>query len=258
MPRKRRYRRRPYRRMRMRMRRRRYRRRAKVEVKVLTSIVSGMPIYHYCPNSANTSSSDRDGILQNIFNGIAIGTNYQQRLGNKIFVKFLRVTHSCYVDPFSIGTPAVTYAPNAVGLRIMWTNDTTQPATPDAAGNANTDFYAYSSICKFIQPINRRKYIVFYDKRKIIESGWPAGTQDSCGQVASWSYRIPVNKTIVYNDTLSSSGQAKEDNMNYNLKAIAYINGYNNAAFRATGTAPVPGLSPLVLDTVVRTYYTDA
>lgn len=255
MPRKRRYRRRPYRRLRMRMRRRRYRR-SKAEVKVLTSVLSGMPIYHYCPSTYNSTSSDRDGIMQNIFNGISLGTNYQQRLGNKIFVKFMRITHSCYVDSFTVGT--TVYSPSAVGLRLMWTNDVTNPATPTAAGSANTDFYAHISSCKFIQPINRRKYIVFYDKRKIITSGWPANASDSCGQVATWSYRIPVNKTIVYNDTMSTSGPAKEDKMNYNLKAIAYINGYNNAAFQSSNNSPVAGCSPLVLDTVIRTYYTDS
>jgi len=256
MPRKRRYRRRPFRRMRLRMRRRRnYRRSSKPEVKVYTTVLSGMPLYHFMSTAANRTSSDRDGLLQNIFNGIALGTNYEQRLGNKVFVKFIRVTHSCYLDSFTIGT--TVYSPNSVGVRIMWTNDSTAPATPTTAGTANGEFYAHNSTCKFIQPINRRKYIVYYDKRRIIASGFPASTTDVGGQVATWSYRIPVNKTIIYNDTLSTSGQAKEDNMNYNLKAICYIPGYNNAAFQSGGNSPVAGLSPMVLDTMVRTYYTD-
>lgn len=255
MPRKRRYRRRPYRRMRMRMRRRRLRRASRPEVKVYSSVLSGMPLYHYCPTALNRTSSDRDGLLQNIFNGIGLGTNYEQRLGNKIYVKFMRVTHACYLDSFTVGT--TVYSPNSVGVRIMWTNDTTAPASPTAAGSANTEFYAHNSTSKFIQPINRRKYLVFYDKRKIITSGWPASPSDVGGQVATWSYRIRVNKTIVYNDTLSTSGQAKEDSMNYNLKAICYIPGYNNAAFQSASTSPVAGLSPMVLDTVIRTYYTD-
>lgn len=256
MPVRKRYRRRTTRRMRMRMRsRRRYRRSNKPEVKVLTSVLSGMPLYHYCPTASNTTSSDRDGLLQNIFNGISLGTNYQQRLGNKIYVKFLRVTHSCYLDSFTVG--ATVYTPNSVGVRLMWTNDVTNPATPSTAGAANTDFYAHNSSCKFIQPINRRKYIVYYDKRKIITSGWPTSSTDVGGQVATWSYRVRVNKTIIYNDSPTTSGAAKEDNMNYNLKAICYIPGYNNAAFQSATSSPVAGLSPMVLDTVVRTYYTD-
>lgn len=248
-------RRRPYRRMRIRMRRRSSRRSSKPEVKVYTTIVSGQPLYHYMPTASNRTSSTRDGILQNIFNGIALGTNYEQRQGNKIYVKFMRVTHACYLDAFVIG--ATTYSPNTVGLRIMWTNDSGTPAGPILPGASNTDFYAHNSTSKFIQPINRRKYIVYHDKRKIIQSGWPTSTTDISGQIATWSYRVPVNKTIIYNDTLSASGQAKEDNMNYNMKAICYLPGYNNAAFQSATDAPVAGLSPMVLDTVVRTYYTD-
>lgn len=257
---KRRYRKRYRRNRRMRAMRRKMRRSKANEVKVYTNTLFGMPIYLYTPNAGNRTASDRDGIIQNVLNGIGLGTNYAQRLGNKIFVKFIRVTHVAYQDYFTIseGGQNVDYSPNTVGIRIMWTNDQTTPATPTSAGAANSDFYSINSTCKFISPINRRKYRVFYDKRRIINSGWTTNKNDVSGGLATWSYRINVNRSVVYNDFESTGGGTKEDWSFYNLKAIAHLQGYNNSQFRSTTGSPVPGLSPLVLDTVVRVYYTDS
>lgn len=258
-----RFRRRRYGMKRMRMRSRRSWASRK-EVKTRTVVFDYLPIYHYLPNPGNEAQSDRSLIVNDLFRNITIGPAYNQRIGDKIFVKSIRVYHSAYVNHMII--QSVNYVMANVLLRLTWTDVVGTAATPSAAGSAVPYFFEENGLNKMTQPINRRLFKVWRDK--VYRIGGPHATSNndtytSAAAIARWAYTIPVNKSIIYQDTVVSGevsgGIPKDDTMRYSMLATAGFNNDNSILFASNGNfKPKDDDIPLILSTTCRVYYTDS
>lgn len=234
------------------------------EVKTRTVVYDYLPIYHYLPNPADEAQSDRSLIVNDLFRNIAIGPAYNQRIGDKIFVKSIRVYHSAYLNHMTIQT--VNYFLQNALLRLTWTDVVGTAATPSAAGSAVPYFFEEQGLNKMTQPINRRLFKVWRDKVYRITGTGTTSNNDSytcSAAVVRWAYTIPVNKVIIYQDTVVSGvvsgGIPKDDTMRYSMLATAGFNNDNSVLYASGGNfKPKDDDIPIILSTTCRVYYTDS
>lgn len=183
-------------------------------------------------------------VLHNtLLDNIPVGTARNNRIGAKIHVKKIVINQAVNICAFNSG--GVSYRLNSILYRLMVTD-----ATSD--GTNITDYFS-NGACRdrMINPLNRRNYNIYFDKRYDVSSGYVNTTGSDisnavmAGKIRYLKAVIPVNRTIEYTD----SGAVKECQDNYTVAAIATAPNY----FAAGDVAPVVAC----VNSFVRIYYTD-
>lgn len=196
-------------------RRRTYSRRGNAsEIKYVTYIANDQKVTTVKTGSLATDLYPKQAILANILDQIAQGTNYGNRIGNKIFVMSINVrvlVAACPEDS--------TYAIGNFLIRHIWHSSR-------SGGNVGiTNFFENTSFINFNSYINRKILTVHADKTFTVRadaSTTPfSGTYVYCGAVREINYTIPVNRYVTY----TQAGVVKED---YNVFSFAQLGAVPN------------------------------
>lgn len=220
----------------------RYKRRSmQPEVKYFTFVTEEVPSNVTYTSTPSTTMYATNHLISNILGGITLGTSNNQRIGNKIYVKFVQFhifTHGCP------GTSA--YSVDAYNLRVIVAN--TGQTRVVATNNVNT-FFGAAVKNTFNGLIDRTRVVVKYDKVFRISPGaipTSALVPDNfCGPSKRISITIPIGKVIEYNDGLTAPKNDADYLSLYMMTGTPGMNATTNATQIACS------------DITFRVYYTD-
>lgn len=228
------------------------RRRGTPEVKVFDSSTIGKGIPIDIASDGTIRAANK--IFGNIFSLITQGTNQFQRIGNKIFVKSVQIRCTYWTCGFlySYSGSARSIGVNTALMRVIVDN---------TVGGAidHADFFAGTNNgSKISCPLNRKVYNIRADRTFRLQGGLsslpgdPATTaSNSCGDIRSFKMNVPMNRTIVYQQTDSGSSPIIKDVTDaFTIHAISAI---PNLATYTT----IPYVTPVCSNWHVRIYYTD-
>jgi len=207
------------------------------EVKYLTKLDNSKSIKNNFFNSATSTLDGINNFYSDIFSLITKGTDDNNRVGDRIFVKFL-----------------------TIHLYIQGCGD---PVTPDPVYNFlirvivhNARFTAGSGIAVFFRggsttPLthckpDRRNFTVWYDKMFIMNNmnGFNAATNLGAGPIKIVKIKLPVYRNVGFD----IAGATKDDNSVYSLS----VGAYNMSG--ASGTLK----QCACMDVCIRPYFTDS
>lgn len=215
--------------------------------------------------SLSLTSGSGNKLLIDIFQYIEQGVQSRQRVGQQIFVKSinLRMNFRYCPNSFYVNTTYGGYIPGsgALGLRVVWADnrEALTVSTPDFFSDIPPGAAYWSAVMK---RLNRRKLNVWSDKFFKRSIGSDGAT--SVGAIPNFknnmpqfipamdiNYTIPVNKRIVYDDTVP-----KDEKMVYTMNVFACPPNCVNLV------STVPANSELMkqfycVNYNVRIYYTD-
>lgn len=213
----------------------------KPEVKYFTYTKENTPTNVAWPGTASKSIFANNYIVGNMLGGIVVGTGADQRIGNRIYVKFIQFTMFTKACPASS-----TFHISSYNLRMIVANT---GITRVVAGNDVSNFFGPSCQNVFNNLIDRTRVYTKFDKTFRITSTDSATTALSpynmCGASKRLSVTVPIGKVIDYN---ANSTGVKNDQDYLGL----YLLG------------GVPGMSTVTdaqqiccTDIIFRIYYTD-
>lgn len=228
--------------------RRKYRRRItrrrsqnKAEVKYFT--FTGADFASNVASSPTTSTAlfPEQHQISGMLSGIVQGTSRSQRVGSKIFVKFIRFHFFVRSCPSSDD-----YLVSSFLFRILVTNTGSARIT---AGTQINDFFGVSVKRNINGIIDRSNINVLYDRIHLVSSPTVTTTTTPytmCGGVKAISFTVPINRTV---DFVQNSSTVRNDRDYLSLSTICGVPGMSIF----TNTKQVA-----CFDVNYRVYYTDA
>lgn len=223
-------------------RRRRIKYGDKPEIKYRDISVQGAAIYtEPLPNPPNNTLYAGFTNSVNMLSRIVQGTDYGQRIGNKIFLMKIKI----YVSIWLCVPSGTTMRLNTGLVRHIISNPLMNTAT-----DADTASYWSNPLQKhFEDAVNRKTFTVLYDKTKSITSGYPNDNVTSSnntvtGAIKNYTITLPINRYVTYNQ----AGYPKEDYDQFSFTSIAK---YPNST-TATST------QTFCMDYRIRMWYRDA
>jgi len=165
-------------------------------------------------------------VLANALDYIAVGTDYESRIGNKIYVMSINVHALIYGCPESSD-----YAIDSFIIRHIWHNQRI------AAGSSITSFFNIDAKVNFNSFPNRKAITVHRDKYFPVKasaySTTSSGTDRLCGSIREVDYSIPINRYVTYTPT----GVVKEDKDVYSLAVLVATPGMSTQSNNALQVA---------------------
>lgn len=212
----------------------------KPEVKYYDYIATDKPHKISANTGTSTNLWDIQHTLSGLLSSIAQGTGRNQRIGNRIYVKFIKFSM------WTTGCPgATTYNVGDFNLRVIVHNT---GLTRITAGNTISDFFS-PAIAKNINGfINRTNIYVMHDKTYLFRTGWVTGAinpDNLCGASRKLTFNVPFGRLVEYIDGTST---VKNDRDFISLSTIVGCPGMSTA----TNTTQVA-----CSDISLRIYYTD-
>lgn len=213
----------------------------KPEVKYFTYIKEDTPSKIAYSATANKKLYDHQYIFGNMFGGIVYGTGNDQRVGNKIYVKFIQFTMFTKACP---GTTVFDIA--SYNLRMIVANTGLERYV---AGTDISNFFGPALSNNFNNLVDRSRIYVKFDKTFNIPAFGSAtislAPYNTCGASKRLSVTVPIGKVIEY---VNGTNSPKNDQDYLGLFLLVGLPGMNTV----TNTQQVS-----CTDLIFRIYYTD-
>lgn len=224
------------------VRRRRRRTKNSTEVKYLTIQVADLASDISYVATASDALYGPQHKFSNLFGYIAQGTARDQRVGGKIYVKFITF------HLFTTGCPeSNTYSVDRYLLRCIVSNTGN---TRIASGSNIPDYFGHLSEANFNSLIDRSNITVYHDKTYIVDSGSFAteasGASAHCGASRRISFTVPIGHVVDY---IADGTTVRNDRDFISLILLVGVPGMATA----TNDRQI-----CCTDMVARAYYTDA
>lgn len=186
-------------------------------------------------------------IFNNLFGIIAKGTNYYNRIGNKVFVKNIVLKADMWTCGFTDST-GYRRDINSALVRVFVTSLNSSTLQPAFFSPANGG-------AKMLAPINRKNYQVHYDKTISLSEGYTNDTLTTSsayytGKIKRFSVNLRVNKFISWNDFTDIPGAGSEGLTNHNYY-------YSLGALSAIPRNGPDEATPVCSNWYARIYFTD-
>lgn len=153
----------------------------------------------------------------NALDNIQQGTNFTNRIGNKIYAMSINVHFLVYGCP-----SASTYNIDQFIIRHLWHNQRVN------ANNQVDGFFGVSTRVNFNSFVDRKSVIVHRDKYFPVKASAYAtsttGSTTNCGAVREIEYSIPINRYVQY----TQSGVVKEDKDVYSFAVLSATTNMSN------------------------------
>jgi len=212
----------------------------KPEVKYNTFTTESQNINIAYPGALTTSMYANQFKISNLFGNIAQGTGRGDRIGNKIYVKFIQLTI------FARGCPSsADYDVGTFNLRIIVSNT---GATRTTAGNIIANYFAPSVNSNFNALINRNAANVRYDKTFLMRADTPTTALVPtcfCGASRRLHITIPIGRVVEF---LDGATTVRDDRDFLCLFMMVGVPGMSLAT---------NGYQICCADVISRVYYTD-
>jgi len=182
---------------------------------------------------------DNQNILANVLDYITVGTDYESRIGNKIYVMSINVHCLVYGCPEDS-----TYGVDSFIFRHIWHNQRS------AADTSIVHFFNIDAKVNFNSFPNRKAITVHRDKyfpvRGSAFTTTSSGSEKLSGPVREIDYSLPINRYVTYTPT----GQVKEDRDVYSLATLVATAGVSSSSNN--------GLQVCCSQWKIRVYFKDA
>lgn len=215
---------------------------SKPEVKYNTFIVDDAPINIAYPGALTDNMYANQFRISNLLGNIPLGTGRGDRIGNKIYVKFIQLTIWTHACP-----GATNYDVGSYHLRIIVAN-TGQNRL--ASNTIVPKFFAPPVMYQFNALINRNLVNVRYDKTYHVRATESATTAlvpfNLCGASKRLHITIPIGRVIDFQE--GTAGMPRNDADYLCLYMMVGVPGSNLAT---------NGLQVCCNDIISRVYYTD-
>lgn len=213
----------------------------KPEVKYFTYLKEDTPSKIAYTGTASKTLYDHQYIFGNMFGGIVAGTANDQRIGNKIYVKFIQFTM------FTKACPGTTvFDIGSYNLRMIVANTGTERIV---AGTPVPNFFGVAVSNSFNNLIDRSRVYTKFDKTFNIPAHGSATTSlapyNTCGASKRLSVTVPIGKVIEY---VNGTNSPKNDQDYLGLFLLVGLPGMTTV----TNAQQVS-----CTDIIFRIYYTD-
>lgn len=211
------------------------------EVKYATFYDSDLPHQILTSSSNLTTLWSNQNVISGLLSNIAQGTGRNQRIGNRIYVKFISI------NIFTRACPSLsTYSISDYVLRTIVSDYGMD--RPSAGTNVN-DYFSPGIKRNIHGLIDRTRFTVLHDKYHYIRSSWATDAtlpNAPTGSAKVIKLRIPIGRNIEYRD---GSTTVKDDKNYLGLMMLAGTPGM---------TTTLSNYQVACSDIIVRTYFTDA